>query len=166
MKHSLAGCPGDLHTSMGELGSCLGRTLPRVYLLQISPAGSSPPRGAGLCPGLTKLGPPSCGCSAIAANQISGSQWSQGSAGSKCTATAIYVANAKDQSAMVVTENFFFPSSFFSSVSLSKAHSNVSGRRSPRSTYLPDLILRAKGSGMPNNPVMGNIRVGGSLEAA
>ena len=34
--------------------------------------------------------------------------------GSKCTTTAMYVANAKDQSATVATANFFFfPSSFF-----------------------------------------------------
>ena len=77
----------------------------------------------------------------------------------------MYVANAKDQSSTVAIENFFYIPSFFS-VSLSKAHSTASGRRSPSSTYLPDFILKTKEPEMPNGADIGRIRVGGSLKVA
>ena len=53
---------------MGEVQSQL------VYLLQIS-AVCDPPRGAGLCSGVMKLVPPSCGCLTIASNLASDSCW-------------------------------------------------------------------------------------------
>ena len=70
--------------------------------------------------------------------------------GEKCMATAIKVAKDKVQSAIEVTGNrFFLPSSFRSSVERSKAHSRASGRRSPKSIYLPSLILATSGPGAP-----------------
>ena len=86
--------------------------------------------------------------------------------GAKWTVTAMYVANDKVQSVMEDTGNFFFfPSSFFSSHILSKAHSRASGRRSPRSMNLPSLILATSGPGIPKSPEMGRTRVGVSLAA-
>ena len=52
---------------MGEVQSQL------VYLLQIV-AVCDPPCGAGLCSGVMKLVPPSCGCLTITSNLASDSQ--------------------------------------------------------------------------------------------
>ena len=78
----------------------------------------------------------------------------------KWTVTDMYVANDKVQAVIEDKGNFFFfPSSFFSSHILSKAHSRDSGRRSPRSMNFPSLILATRGPGIPKSPEMGRTRV-------
>ena len=131
------------HTSMAELASCLGRTLPTSVPLANFPCGLRPTLWGWAAPWIDKAGSPQpwllshccqpniwlptvpgqrhcltkqlipkpCLAGTSHARRVRIAMYTargEASFGSKCTATAMYVANAKDQLATVATENFFF----------------------------------------------------------